>query len=137
MLNDRVLSILFVRLFYFRGTRWRIWLSHCATSWKVTGSIPDGVNGIFHGHNPFDRTMALGLTQPLTEMSSRNISWGKGGRCVGLTTLPHSCADCLEIWEPQIPGTLRACPGLSWDFFFFCFYLRMYSRAWIWSSNGV
>ena len=26
---------------------------------------------------------------------------GKGGRCVGLTTLPPSCADCLEIWEPQ------------------------------------
>jgi hypothetical protein len=37
---------------------------------------------------------------------------GKGGRCVGLTTLPHSCADCLEIWEPQPPGTLWACPGL-------------------------
>jgi hypothetical protein len=37
---------------------------------------------------------------------------GKGGRCVGLTTLPPSCADCLEIWEPQPPGTLRACPGL-------------------------
>ena len=25
--------------------------------------------------------------------------------------LPHSRADCLEIWEPQPPGTLRACPG--------------------------
>jgi len=25
---------------------------------------------------------------------------GKGGRCVGLTTLPPSCADFLEIWEP-------------------------------------
>ena len=37
---------------------------------------------------------------------------GKGGRRVGLTTLPPSCADCLEIWEPQPPGTLRACPGL-------------------------
>ena len=37
---------------------------------------------------------------------------GKGGWCVGLTTLPPSCADCLEIWEPQPPGTLRACPGL-------------------------
>jgi hypothetical protein len=37
---------------------------------------------------------------------------GKGGRCVGLTTLPPSCADCLEIWESQPPGTLRACPGL-------------------------
>ena len=58
------------------------------------------------------RTMALGSTQPLTEMSTRNISWGKCGRCVGLTTLPPSCADCLEIWEPHPPGTLRACPGL-------------------------
>jgi len=29
-----------------------------------------------------------------------------------LTSLPPSCADCLEIWEPQIHGTLRACPGL-------------------------
>jgi len=37
---------------------------------------------------------------------------GKGGQCVGLTTLPPSCADCLEIWAPQPPGTLRACPGL-------------------------
>jgi len=37
------------------------------------------------------------LTQPLTEMSTRNISGGKGGRCVGLTTLPPSCADCREI----------------------------------------
>ena len=42
----------------------------------ITGSIPDGVNGIFHWHNPSGRTMALGLTQPLTEMSTRNISWG-------------------------------------------------------------
>jgi hypothetical protein len=55
----------------------------------------------------------LGLTQPLTEMNTRNISCGgKGGRCLGLTTLPLSCVDCLEIWEPQPPGTLRACPGL-------------------------
>jgi len=37
---------------------------------------------------------------------------GKGGRCVGLTTSPPSCADCLEIWEPQPPGSLRVCPGL-------------------------
>jgi hypothetical protein len=27
-------------------------------------------------YNPSGRTMALGLTQPLTEMSTRNISWG-------------------------------------------------------------
>jgi hypothetical protein len=40
------------------------------------------------------RTMALGLSQPLTEMSTRNLkkeTWGvKGGRRVGLTTLPQS-----------------------------------------------
>ena len=45
-------------------------------SWKVVGSIPDGVIGIFHWHNPSGRTVALGSTQPLTEISTRNISWG-------------------------------------------------------------
>jgi len=54
--------------------------------------------------------MALKSTQPLTEMSTRNAD--EGGRCIGLTALPPSCADCLEIWDPQTPGTLRACPGL-------------------------
>jgi len=61
----------------------------------------------FHWHNPSGRTMALGLTQPLTEMSTRNGSLGKGDRCVVLTTLSPSCADCLEIWETQPPGTHR------------------------------
>jgi len=37
---------------------------------------------------------------------------GKGGRFLELTTLSPSCADCLEIWEPQPPQTLRTCPGL-------------------------
>jgi hypothetical protein len=32
---------------------------------------------IFHLHNPSGRTMALQSTQPLTEMSTRNISWGQ------------------------------------------------------------
>jgi len=80
---------------------------------KVAGSIPYGVIGIFCWHNPSGRTMALVLTQPLTEMSTRNISWGgKVGRDLGLKTLPPSHADCLEIWEPQPSGTHSACPGL-------------------------
>ena len=57
-------------------TRWRSWLRHCATSRKIAGSIPDGIIGIYYWHNPSGRTMALGLTQPLTQMSIRNISWG-------------------------------------------------------------
>jgi hypothetical protein len=36
-------------------------------SLKVAGSILDGVIGIFHWYNPSGRTMALRLTQPLTE----------------------------------------------------------------------
>jgi hypothetical protein len=73
------------------------WLRHCATNRKVAWSIPDGVNGNFYWHNPSGRTMALESTQPLTEMSTRNNSWGKGGWCVGLTNLPLSCTDCLKI----------------------------------------
>jgi hypothetical protein len=38
---------------------------------------------------------------------------GEGGRCVGLTALPSSCADCLEIYEPQPPRRLRACTGIA------------------------
>jgi hypothetical protein len=49
---------------------------HCATNRKVAGSIPDSVIGIFHLHNPPGRTIALGLTQRLTETSTRNNYWG-------------------------------------------------------------
>jgi hypothetical protein len=43
---------------------------------KFAGSIPESVIGIFHWHNTSGRTMALGSTEPLKEMSTRNISWG-------------------------------------------------------------
>jgi len=62
--------------FRFCGTAVAQWLRCCATNRKFAGSIPDGVTGIFHWHNLSDRTMALGSTQPLTEMSTRSISWG-------------------------------------------------------------
>ena len=58
--------------------------------------------------------MALGSTQPLTEMCTSCISWGKGGRYVRLTTLPPSCAVVmksgnLNFLEPS--GPLQACNG--------------------------
>jgi hypothetical protein len=55
---------------------WRSWLRHRATSREGAGSIRDGAIGIFHSHNPTGRTVALGSTQPLTEMSTKIISWG-------------------------------------------------------------
>ena len=97
-------------LFY---TRWRSWLRHRATSRKVAGSIPDCVTGIFHSHNPSDRTTALGSTQPLNKNEYQEyFLWSKRCQSVWLTILPPSCAECLEILEPQPSGTLRACPGL-------------------------
>ena len=40
------------------GTRWRSSFRHCATGWKVAGSIPHGVTGILYRHNPSCCTMA-------------------------------------------------------------------------------
>jgi hypothetical protein len=48
----------------------------------------------------------------------------KGGRCVALTTLPPSCVGCLEIWETQPTGTLRASPVCR-DCFSFTFNVRL------------
>ena len=76
---------------------------HCAMSRKVAVSILDVAIGIFH--NLSGRTVTLGSTQSLTEMSTM----GKGGRCVGLTTVSPSCADDLEVRESQPCGALRAC----------------------------
>ena len=97
---------------------WRSWMRHCRTSRKVAGSIPDGVIGIIHCHKPSGCTVTLVSTQPLTEMSTRNIYWGKGGRCIRLTLLPPSCADCLEIWKPQSPGNPKTCTGIALAYYF-------------------
>jgi hypothetical protein len=62
----------------FGGTRQRSRLRYYATSRKATGSIPDEVIGFFNWSNPSSRTMALVSTQLLTEMSTRDLSGGKG-----------------------------------------------------------
>jgi len=56
--------------------------------------------------------MALYSNQPLTEMSTRNISWGWKRPVSRADKLLLSCGDCPEIREPQLPGILWACPGL-------------------------
>jgi len=77
--------------------------------------------------------MVLRSTQPLTEMSIRNIScWGGGGRCLALTTLPPSCADCLEIWEPQpleTSGPVLACNGIALPILIFA------HKIWLWNDT--
>ena len=94
-----------------------------ATSRKVAGSIHDDVIRNFNWHNPSGRTMALVSTQSLTEMNTRNISSRVQVDVLGLTNSPPSYASCIETWEPQTPGILRACPGLYSDCFAFYIFL--------------
>ena len=80
-----------------------------ALFYKVEGRRFDSRSGHWNlsWSNPSGCTMALVLTQPLTEMSTRFLLGGKGGQCLGLTTLPPLCADCLDIlgalyfWSPK------------------------------------
>jgi len=62
---------------------------------------------IFHSCNPSGCTMTNKNEYRVYFL----LRWGrgKGAQCVNPTTLPPSCADCIETWEPQPPGTLRAC----------------------------
>jgi hypothetical protein len=64
--------------FLLTSTRSRSGLRHYATSRKVAGSIPGEVIGFFNWPNPSSRTVAMGSTQPLTVMSTRNLLGEKG-----------------------------------------------------------
>ena len=52
--------------------------------------------------------MALGSTQPLVKMSTRNVPGGKGGRGVRLTTVVMKSGS-LNFVEPS--GPAQACYG--------------------------
>ena len=65
------------------------WLWHCATTWKVAVSIPGGVIKCFTD-NPSGRTI---------QYQWYLLGRGKGGRCLGKTTLAPACANCLKILE--------------------------------------
>jgi len=112
------------------GMSWCSWLRHYNTSQKVVGLIPDGVIRISHLLNPSDRTLALGSTQPPTDMSTKEcFLGGKGGQYVGLTTLPRSCAHCLEMWEPLPPGILKTYRDCC-TFISQCFCDIYYAHSW-------
>jgi hypothetical protein len=71
-------------------------------------------------HVILHNSMALGSTQPLTEKSTRNISWRvKAASAQGWQPLSSSCADCLKLLQSQSPGARSDSPGLKWDCFTF------------------
>jgi len=80
------------------------------------------LNSFFHCHNPSGRTMALGMTQPLTEMSTRNTSWGvKAASAYGwqpyhLHVLTVLKSMSLNLLEPS--GSVQVCTGTAVPFTF-------------------
>jgi hypothetical protein len=72
-------------------------MRHYTISRKVAGSIPDEVSGLFNLSNSSSRIMALGLTQPLIEMSTTYLPGGKGRpACKADNLTGHLLADSLE-----------------------------------------
>jgi hypothetical protein len=104
-----------------------------STFWLPQHYRPDGLgfdSRWCHLNFPFTRSFRRHYVPWVVPASSR-IEYqkyflrGKGGQCVRLTTLPALCADCLEFWEPQPPGTLRACPDLYRDCCTSTFWLQL------------
>jgi hypothetical protein len=92
------------------GMQWNNWLRHYATCQKVVVSIPNEVNKFFTWPNPSNHTLALGSTQPPTEMSIRNLPGGKGQRARkadNFTTIREPTV--LKMCEPRSLTTLWAC----------------------------
>ena len=103
-----------------------LWINKCiklqvyyATNRQVADSIPDCVTGIFQWQNPSGRTMALGSIQPVTEISTRCISWGKGGRFVRLKSYHHPVPLSWNL------GTLNSWNTLGQLYLHLYFYLLL------------
>ena len=104
---------------FLLGTAEAQWLRCCATNRKVAGSIPADVSGFFIDIKLSDRTMALGSTGPLTEMSTGSISWGLRRPVCKADNLPPSCAVVMKYGYLnflETSGSLRPCNGTDLPF---------------------
>jgi hypothetical protein len=119
---------------YSGATRWRSSFTRYVSNRKVAGSIHDGVIGIFHSHSPFGRAMTPGVDSVCNRNEyQEDLLGGKDGRCVGLTTLPPSCANFLEIlgastsWNPS--DLSRPAMGLLYSYVKYPLFLSEFNNT--------
>jgi hypothetical protein len=86
---------------------WRSWLRSCATSRNVSGSNPDYSLALFSVIKSFQLHIVLGFTQPLPEMSTRNIPGGKARPAYKADNLTAICEPIMyKAWHYQNLTTL-------------------------------
>jgi hypothetical protein len=96
-----------------RCTRWRSLLKHCATSWKVANSIPDGVIEIFYWLNRSGRIANLRSTQVYVMRIKLAGEYGWKSCRINVSVF-------YKFWEPQLSEAPRACQvpygdSVCWD----------------------
>jgi hypothetical protein len=86
----------------------------------------------FNSPNPSSRTMVLGSTQPLTEMSIKNLPGGKGRPARKADNLTAICDPIVwKMWEPRRLTILWAFTACYRDSFtFISAYIHRYSYEW-------
>jgi hypothetical protein len=93
----------------------------------VAGSIPDEAVGFLNLPNSSSRTMALGSTQPLTEMSTRNLKRGKGRPVLKSDNLTAICEPFIwKMWKPRRLTTLWASTACYRDSFNFITFIQIF-----------
>jgi hypothetical protein len=109
---------------------------HYATSRKVAASIPSEAIGFFNWPNPSSRTMALRSTQPLTEMSTRNVpvdKWRPARKAENsppsVSQLYRKCGN-LDVSQPH--GTPLPLRGIALLVFFFFTYMSAPYEWFLW-----
>jgi hypothetical protein len=119
-------SVQFVKLPCINGARGFV------LSWGLNQDI----NGFFISPNPSSSTMALGLTQPLTEMSTRNLPGGKARPTYKTDILNAICEPIFyKMWDIRCLTSLSAstaCYRNSFTFLLFFYLVLICSRTLYW-----